>query len=130
MNESNSNIKWFRRILIFIFLIAVSAISNALFNPQSKSDEARTQSSVDIQIHKFCASGSQTFHWSSNSNELLGHEAASWLACFKHDLHFLMRHAVRACVLISSEKQVFECFSDGVLLQNFLLKQQTTSSYL
>jgi hypothetical protein len=130
VNKSSSNIKWFRRILIFIFLIAVSAISNALFNPQSKSDEANMQSSVDIHIQKFCASGSHAYQWASNSDELLGHKAASWLASFKHDLHFLMRHAVRACVLISSEKQVFECFSDGVLLQYFLLKQQTTSSYL
>ena len=130
MNESNSNIKWFRRILIFIFLIAVSAISNALFNPQSKSDEARTQSSVDIQIHKFCSSGSQTFHWSSNSNELLGHEAANWLTSFKYNRPFVIYQTTCTILQLFVEEQLFDFYANDLLLRDFVLKQQTTSSYL
>lgn len=69
MKRNVSKERWFRRILIFILLIAISAISNALFNPQEEKAQKADNHTFEIQSQQIRCIVQSAIQWENLDTE-------------------------------------------------------------
>lgn len=116
MKKTVSKEGWFRRILIFIFLVAVSAISNALFNPQEEKLQESADQSFEMQCCQHQCVVQNTVQWEKLDTEHLPSSLSVRASIFQQQ-----KVAIEKCNLEEQEQYIF--VEDEFLLYRAKLRQ-------